>query len=423
VVTCLCADNQHNQKPNRIVDLFTQKMIELLPNYEELKVILKNSITVQQLTLYDEPVQDLKPNRWITIQEQNSFCGFLRSIGINIDDLDWCADTWQKFRCSVDYSHARKTRYIACGKRGWCPRCSKAYASRRANIMYQWIKQNLSDRLDFDLKLNQIVLTLPEHLHDMDLKLFAKMIKKFMKSFGIDSFGYSIQTRHSQNPLAGRYVHAHVLSLSMRETDKRIIQNAYYFDVDKMREVWKEIIEDCTGSVIEGAVNLHTEYASILHDRNKVLHMLAYLYRYPIEDLFNVQIRKQSINYVQSPQFEKFDGILDHSSELKLVREKVMNLVDEKKPRIVWCGLLTSTKRKKLIKKILHNGLNETLDNPPNYTLQVDDDNKPGFRWKSMKEIEKEMDVRAKECRDCGSPYEEKPFDYGKYTGDNEPIF
>jgi len=220
--TCLCAENRHDQKPVRITDLFTQKMCELLPTYEELKVILKNSITIEQLTLFDEPIQDLKQKRWITIQEQGSFCEFLQSIGSNVDDLDWCADTWQKFRCSVDYSHTKKTRYIACGKRGWCPRCSMAYASRRANIMYQWIKQNLSDRLDFDLKLNQIVLTLPEHLHDIDTKLFAKMVKKFMKNFEIDSYGYCIQTRHSQNPLAGRFVHCHILSLSMRETNKRI---------------------------------------------------------------------------------------------------------------------------------------------------------------------------------------------------------
>ena len=38
-----------------------------------------------------------------------------------------------------------------------------------------------------------------------------------------------------------------------------------------------------------------------------------------------------------------------------------------------------------------------------------------------MKEIEKEIDERSKICRDCGSPYEEEPFERGDYTGDNEP--
>ena len=61
-----------------------------------------------------------------------------------------------------------------------------SYASKRAEIMYQWIKMNLADKLDFDLKINQIVLTLPEKLHDMDTKLFSKMIKKFMSHFGIE---------------------------------------------------------------------------------------------------------------------------------------------------------------------------------------------------------------------------------------------
>jgi len=395
-------------------------MSELLPTYDEFKIMLQSYDPYQQLTLHNEPIPDIKPNRWITIGEQNSFCEFLQSVGINIDNLDWCASDWEKYHCSVNYSHTKKTRYIACGKRGLCPRCSMAYASKRSNIMYQWIKQNLADRLDFDLKLNQIVLTLPKHLHDIEPKLFTKMVKKFMKSFEIDSYGYCVQTRHSEDPLAGRYVHCHVLSLNMAESDERIVQSDYFFDVDKMREVWRGIIEDSTGSVIEGSVNLHTEYASILHHKNKVLHMLAYLYRYPIQDLFNVQTRKQTINYVQCPQFEKTNEVLDYSPELKQVQEKVMNLIEEKKPRIVWCGLLTSTKRKKLIKKILRDGLNETLDGTK-HTLQLDYNDKPSFVWKSMKDIEREMDLRAKECRDCGSPYEEEPFERGKYSGDNEP--
>jgi len=366
---------------------------------------------LKQLSLLENPVEDIKPNRWITIEEQKEFVEFLSSVGINFDKLDWCASKFERYHCSIDNSHTNKTRYIPCGKRGMCPRCSMSYASKRANIMYQWIKQNLADRLDFDLKLNQIVLTLPVHLHDMDTKLFAKMIKKFMQKFKIEAYGYSIQTRHSQNPLSGRYVHAHLLSLNMRVENDGIVRSDYYFDVEKMREVWKDIIEKFTGYTVEGSVNLHTEYASIVYDKPKVLHMFSYLYRYPIQDLFNVQVRNKSINYVQSSQFEKNE-----------VRSKIMELLDEKKPRIVWCGLLTSTKRKELIKKITHVVIEETLDShPPHIILQLDDNNMPSFVWKSMLEVEKEIERRSKECRDCGSPYESEPFERGEYAGDNEP--
>ena len=370
---------------------------------------------MKQLTVYDEPIKDIKPNRWITIEEQNSFCEFLSSIGINFHKLDWCASEFERYHCSLDHLHTNKTRYIPCGNRGKCPRCSMSYASKRANIMYQWVKQNLADRLDFDLKLNQIVLTLPEHLHDMDTKLFAKMIKKFMQKFKIEAYGYSIQTRHSQNPLSGRYVHAHLLSLNMRVENDSIVRSDYYFDVEKMREVWKGIIEKFTGYTVEGSVNLHAEYASIVWDKPKVLHMFAYLYRYPIQDLFNVQVRNKSINYVQCSQFEKIDE----------VRDKVNELINEKKPRIVWCGLLTSTKRKELIEKIIHVVNNKTLDGSPSISyftiLQLNDNSKPSFMWKNMSEIEKEIERRSKECRDCGSPYESEPFERGQYVGDNEP--
>ncbi len=366
---------------------------------------------MEQLTVFQKPLEDIKPNRWITIEEQNSFCEFLKVLGINVNKLEWCASDWKKYRCSINHSHTKKISYIACGCRGICPRDSMSYASKRSHIMYQWIKQNLSDRIDFDLKLNQIVLTLPEYLHDMNTKLFSKMIKKFMQEFKIEAYGYSIQTRHSQNPLSERYVHAHLLSLNIRSENESLVQSDYYFDVQKMREVWKGIIEKFTGHTVEGSVNLHTEYASINYDKPKVLHIFAYLYRYPIQDLFNVQVRNKSINYVQCSQFEKIDE----------VRAKVRELIDEKKPRIVWCGLLTSTKRKDLIKKIVHSNLNETLDDTSSNTLQLNDNAKPFFVWKSMSEIEKEIESRSKECRDCGSPYENEPFERGKYAGDNEP--
>lgn len=384
----------------------------------------ENSTQSQQLTVFEEPVEDIKPNRWITLEEQKEWCDFLEKLGIKTGKLDWCASEWEKYQCPVNNSHAKKVHYIACGTRGICPRCSMSYASKRASIAYKWVKDNLADHLDFDLKLNQIVLTLPESLHDMDTKLVSMMVRDFMKLFGIDFYGYSIQTRHSKDPLSGRYVHCHILSLNMKESEDGIIESDFYFDVDVMRYLWKEIIEAYTDIKIEGDVNLHTEFHSIRNEPYQVHHMFSYLYRYPVQDLFKVQVREKTINYipyVQTVQFEKNETLDIKSVEkLREIGEKVIELIGEKKPRIVWCGMLTSTKRKDLIKKILH--VQSTLDGTPISRLQLDCMSLPEFVWKSMKVIEREIDQRSKECRDCGSLYEMYPFDRGKYVGDNEPV-
>ena len=362
--SCLCRESH---KKAELVRSFTQTASNFLPNSPEelIQILQDNPLQSQQLTVYDEPIEDIKPNRWITLDEQERFCRFLSDLGINTEKLEGCASQWEKYRCSDNHSHAEKVHYIACGTRGVCPRCSMSYASKRASIAYKWVKDNLADHLDFDLKLNQIVLTLPKPLHDIDLKLFSKMIRKFMKHFEIDSYGYSIQTRHSANPLSSRYVHVHILSLNMKESENEMIQNDYFFDVDLMRTVWKDIIEKSTDIKIEGYVNLHAEYHSVRNEPYQVLHMFSYLYRYPIQDLFNVQVRNQTLNYVQSVQFEKNGTIDNESVRLREISDKVRELIDEKKPGIVWCGMLTSTKRKALIKKMLHVTYNETLDGSP----------------------------------------------------------
>jgi len=355
-------------------------------------------VTFQQLTLENKPLEDIKPYRWITLDEQKQFCGFLEKIRINFDKLTWCASEFEKYRCSSDYSHTKKIHYIPCGMRGICPRCSMTYAHKRAEIMYQWIKINLADKLDFDLKINQIVLTLPEELHDIDQKLFSKMVRKFMSKFGIEAYCYSIQNRHSRDPLAEKYTHVHILSLNIKNENDRLVENEYYFDVDKMRKLWQGMIEKYAKCVIEGSVNLHTEYASILRNKNRVVHLFSYLYRYPIEDLFHVQIRSGSLDYVQFLQFEKSDDP-NYILQIEAMRKRVMSLIEESKPRIVWCGLLTSTKRKLLIHLV---GMSESF-------------------WLNLPDIEKMIDERSKQCRDCGSPYEKEPFERGKYAGDNEP--
>ena len=353
----------------------------------------------QQLTLENKPLDDIKPYRWVTIQEQKEFVDFLKKFGnvgnelLHDGKLEWCASKYERFSCSNRFDHRKKVRYLPCGFRGICPRDSMVYAHKRANIQYQWLKINLADKLPFDLKIDQIVLTLPQNLHSMDSKIFTKMVRAFMARFGIEAYGYCIQNTHSKDPLGEKYLHCHVLSLNIKKESSQIRKNHYYFDVDLMRDVWKEIISKFTDEQIEGQVNLYTEYASILKDKPRVVHMLAYLYRYPIQDLFQVQIRDRSINYLENSQ-------IDPPNTLQVnVSSKLLQLVSQKKSRIVWCGLLTSSKRKLLMELI---GVGESL-------------------WYSLTDIEKMLDQRSKECVDCGCPYEIIPFDRGWYQGDNEP--
>ena len=117
-----------------------------------------------QLNLELKPIEPIKEYRWITQNEQKVYADFMQKSGFAHDKLLWCATEFEKSRCAVNYDHADKIHYLPCGLRGKCPRCSMSYAHKRAEIMYQWIKQNLADNLNFDLKMNQIVLTLPENL-------------------------------------------------------------------------------------------------------------------------------------------------------------------------------------------------------------------------------------------------------------------
>ena len=78
--------------------------------------------------------------------------------------------------------------------------------------------------------------------------------------------------------------------------------------------------------------------------------------------------------------------------------KKINELINEPKPRLTWCGLLSSAKRKLLLKLL---DVSETF-------------------WLDLPDIIQEKRIRANQCRDCGSPYE--VYDRGKYEGDNEPI-
>ena len=336
---------------------------------------------MSQLTLELKPIEPIKEYRWITQDEQKEFSSFMKVNGFGFPKLDWCGSEFEKSRCTVNHDHTEKYHYLPCGLRGKCPRCSMSYAHDRADTMYRWVRRNIAEKLDFDLKMNHMVLTLPSQLHDIETRLFSKMINSFVTGFGLESYGYSIHTRHSQDPLGSRYVHGHVLLLNIKRENGALKKNDYYFNPDLMRKYWKSTIQEFTGLEVEGEVNVKNAYASVINDSPKVRHWLSYLYRYPIQDLFNVQVRYGTINYLEKAQFKKINA-----------------LVDEKKPRLIWCGLLSSAKRKELICLL---GISESM-------------------WINLPGIIEEKRIRSSQCRDCGSPYE--VYDRGKYAGDNEPV-
>ena len=83
-------------------------------------------------------------------------------------------------------------------------------------------------------------------------------------------------------------------------------------------------------------------------------------------------------------------------------RHKAGGMQNEPK-NLAWCGLMTSTKRSYLV-KLLQNTINELVI------------------WNNLDFFIKQLDERAKTCRECGYKYSEIPIDKGKYQGDNEPI-
>lgn len=351
-----------------------------------------SSSVFQQLTLEGKPFipNELLPFRYITIEEQKKFVDFLGQMRLITTDeetkLCWCSTEYEKYRCSSNHDHTRVTRYLGCGLRGICPRCSMGYAHKRAGIMFTWIKNNVANHLNFDLKVNQLTLTLPEGLHEIDQKLFIKIVKHFMSKLGIESYGYSIQDDHSRDPLGQVFKHCHVLTLNMKEDNGVMVQNDYFFKPEMLQLLWKSTIEQFTDLKIQGKVNLHNEYASFKYKPTQVKHLFAYLYRYPIQDVFHTQVRKRSINYLEKQQI-KYSEALHLRTRIKT------------KPRLVWCGWLSSGKRKRLIELL---GISK-------------------FDWLDLVDVEKLLDKRAKTCRDCSHLLEERPFERGLYDGKNEP--
>jgi hypothetical protein len=348
-----------------------------------------------QETILDVEQVEIKSHRWVTLEEQEEWIQFLKDVNLGAikevteeKGLGFCGSVVRKFHCQMNHDHAIHTNYMLCGNRSMCPRCAMSYSSKKANAQFLYLKENFAKSLPFDVKLNQIVLTLPQKLHSVEKKSFTKAIHSFMKKMGIQAYGYVIQNSHSKDPLSAEYVHAHCVTLNVKEQDDYIVQNDYFFDLDEMRKTWKSVIGETLDFELGSGedINLHTEYASIMNNPQKVKHILKYLYRYPIEDLFNVQVRNKSLNYVQKGHFKNCE-------------KNVYDLLKTRKSNFVWSGLLASGKRKYLTK---------LLEMPHRF-------------WQNLKFFEKQLEIRSKQCRDCGMPLEEKPFETSAYNGDNEP--
>jgi len=316
-----------------------------------------------------------KDYRYMTTEEQKSWSEVLLENHLrNSESLNMiksCASEFIAKRCPK--CSKGQLSYKGCKDRYFCPRCAYSYARSRAKIQYEYLKQ-VAKAMPFDLKLNQIVLTLPQILERMDKKKFVVMVKEFLKQNGVENYAYEIQFTRSRDPLGSERIHAHVLTFNFKYVGSVFEPTEYFFDLVKLRDVWKQVIEKATGETIEGDVDLHNEYASIIYKKSVVLHILSYLYRYPITDLFNAWRKDRS--YVQTRQINHVDYF-------------------KTKNRLTWCGLLSPHGRRKL----------ESL---------------LGIMLDTLVNIKAKLMEREKKCPDCNVFY--VVVDRGKYQGDNEPI-
>jgi len=323
----------------------------------------------------DPNLPDLKKEyRYMSLEEQKSWCDFLETLKLRkLDELRACASEYISKRCTNKKCQEGKTTYKGCKDRSFCPRCAYSYARSRAKVQYEYLKQ-IADAMPFDLKMNQITLTVPQHMERMPKPVLTFMVKQFLKELGIDNYAYELQTARSRDPLGTRRVHAHVLTFNFKHDGKKFLMTQYWFDLSRLRSMWKQIIQKTAGEDVEGDVDLHSEFASIIHRKNSVIHILQYLYRYPVTDLFNAW-RKDN-GYFNTRQINGTDYF-------------------KSKDRLTWCGLMSPHGRVKL-QKILGVKL---------ATLAF-------LKWKLGKEENK--------CTHCGSFY--VVVDRGKYEGDNEPF-
>jgi len=337
--------------------------------------------------VHEEDLPELQKTwRFMTLEEQESWCAELDKMHmLDIELMKGCASEYTRLRCPK--CKRGKVVYNGCKMRSFCPRCASSYALSKAKVQHAYLMQ-INSHLKFDLKMNQFTLTLPQNMERMPKSILVSMMRKFLRKVGITDYGYETQDAHSSDPLLPRRIHVHVLAFNFRRKrwsdalqEEHLVESQYFFDVVKLRGYWKSIVEETAGTKVEGDVNFKVQYLSVKYQKEKCIHQLAYLYRYPVTDLFRVWRDDRSYFKVR------------HFNQLGYFKTK---------DRLSWCGLLSPHGRVKL-QKILAVML---------HRQHVGIDSIPVVRMR--------MGMGEKNCPDCLVYY--VVVDRGKYNGDNEPV-
>lgn len=201
---------------------------------------------------------------------------------------------------------------LSCQEIDLCLRCSTNYTIGQAGDTFD-LFENIVKRWGVlhgeQLDLWQDVFTLPCELWKVvPDNLFRKAINKFFRRAygGLPATLINIQTWHSDNPLDGKYLHAHCDSLNLfYDVDKGFYSVNSYIDVDKNRGIWlqcvKELAKDCGYTMDDlKEVNLNHSYVPFDDDmehRKEIRHNLNYDMRKSVGDIVKWIDEANRLNY------------------------------------------------------------------------------------------------------------------------------
>jgi len=282
------------------------------------------------------------------VEKQHVSSDELKRWNESIDRVSFCGTEKIIRTCSLHGDkHYLGISYNRCNDRKFCPRCARSNARNEAWTTWYWLMKNIVTRLSFKTYLTHIVLTLPEDLQGISDKELSKAVKKVMEYPDKEietTYCYVIQTRSSRNPFK-KHKHVHVLAPNIglkvgpfgNYQFKRLRPS---FNVDSLRKRWNAVL----GMEPSRPVVVHVSYTSFW-DKRKVIHQLAYMYRYDVWDIFKHVIRGN--RGAEGPPF-----ILKYDSSMKFDSSKVLATISQPKKRVTWGGFLSSTRRYDIIKSL-----------------------------------------------------------------------
>lgn len=285
-------------------------------------------------------------------------------------------------------SHYTKKMYSRCNERKLCPRCAWFYAQKQARTMYDYLKTNLIDKLQFSTYITQIVLTLPEELNEISDKLLSRYVHQLVKpddglsdrefkrasqalyqvkhllrpegyNLAINelkrkrkekgwkqAYYYVIQDQSSETPLLKhKHVHLYMVNVEYRQVTNQagltwpeVRRISPWYDPDKLRAKWAKIIGMTQGKTPD----VHVQYANYRKDKGRILHWLAYAYRYEVWDMFKFVVRRSLTTTleVSDGTRQEFMFTLDNPT-----LEQINAILNQKKKPVVWAGFLAPTTR------------------------------------------------------------------------------